>query len=688
MEATDFIHEPSGQKHLEKIDQSHMRFHDKETHDLDSYPVATLSHENAQTGQKFTIPISAKGFLHVGRDPKCDFSIDSIIVSKQQFRIYAIIYDAEKLDDYPPSIYCEDLESMNGTYVNDVLIGILGNERIGHLLTDGDLIEIRPDWKFRFNQPRSRITSHMSLPDAELQYFRDRFTISNHVLGSGIAGEVFLANRVGTPKQVACKVVKLSSSGHALPGSQSQTESNQQYDADLMRKTYLREVCILSKLNHPNIISIEKAFLSNDRLYMFTELAAAGDLYTYFDSCDNRLGDGHARLITRQIALALEYLHSKGIAHRDIKMENILITNTDVGSRVILTDFGLANHTDKSTGRLFSSVGTEGYVAPEIVGSDLSLSRGYTTAADMWSFGILTWSLLTGESAIPRGRLSQLEEIDATKNFISSDEKEAAQKWSYLHTRARSFLRGLLAIDAGQRMTAVQTVNHPWYKEPPASIAIEKAYARVIQFWRPRGDGDILEYLPGYVAPAVEGVGSVRRKRLPDASLSPYFNLDRHLQSRSPQMAKRRRILDDLKESGESFMDAELQQNVPRHSARSTDQIPVISVAGSDLFGSHTALVNKQIANSANFSYKTSEDMSETGMNQKAIGDSQSHLTSSSKANNVCSSNLNDARVRKETDSANQGIHDAASQLLTRFCSAKAFMDKVNMVRKEKVMKA
>ncbi|CAD6439716.1 ddae8d5f-1741-4f7b-b46d-a3c257f53528 [Sclerotinia trifoliorum] len=685
MEATDFIiDEPSGQKHLENIDQSLMRFHGKEKHDLDSYPIAMLSHENAQTGQKFTIPISAKGFLRVGRDPKCDFSIDSIIVSKQQFRIYAIIYDAEKLDEYPPSIYCEDLESMNGTYVNDVLIGKLGNERIGHLLADGDLIEIRPDWKFRFNQPRSRMTSHMSLPDVELQYFRDRFTISNHVLGSGIAGEVFLANRVGTSKQVACKVVKLSSSG--LPGSQSQTESNQQYEADLRRKTYLREVCILSRLNHPNIISIEKAFLSNDRLYLFTELAAAGDLYTYFDSCDNRLGDGQARLITRQIALALEYLHTKGIAHRDIKMENILITNTDVGSRVILTDFGLANHTEKSTGRLFSCVGTEGYVAPEIVGSDSTLNRGYTIAADMWSFGILTWSLLTGESEIPRGRLSQLEEIEATKHFISSDEKEAAEKWSYLHTRARSFLRGLLAIDAGQRMTAVQALNHPWYKEPSASLAIEQAYARAIQFWRPRGDGDILEYLPGYVAPAGGGVGSVRRKRLPDASQSPYFNLDRHLQSRSPQMAKRRQILDDLKESGESFMDAELQQDIPRHNTRIRDQISVNSVAGSDLFGSQTALANKQIANSANFSDRTSEDVSKTGINQRAIGNSRS-LTSSTKTNSACSSTLNDARVRKETDPANQGIHDAASQFLTGFCSAKAFMDKVNVVRKEKIMK-
>lgn len=50
-------------------------------------------------------------------------------------------------------IYCEDLESSNGTYVNGFLIGIMGNERIGHLLSDGDVIEIRPYWKFCFSQP-------------------------------------------------------------------------------------------------------------------------------------------------------------------------------------------------------------------------------------------------------------------------------------------------------------------------------------------------------------------------------------------------------------------------------------------------------------------------------------------------------------------------------------------------------
>lgn len=78
------------------------------------------------------------------------------LVSKQHFRIYSIIY--EKLGEneeqkFPPLIYCEDLESTNGTYVNDVCIGILSQERVGHLLNDGDIIEIKPKWRFRFHQP-------------------------------------------------------------------------------------------------------------------------------------------------------------------------------------------------------------------------------------------------------------------------------------------------------------------------------------------------------------------------------------------------------------------------------------------------------------------------------------------------------------------------------------------------------
>lgn len=83
--------------------------------------------------------------------PCSRYSIVDDRISKRHFRIYSIIYDANSLD-FPPLIYCEDLESSNGTYVNGVLIGKITQERVGYLLCDGDVVEIRPLWKFRFHQ--------------------------------------------------------------------------------------------------------------------------------------------------------------------------------------------------------------------------------------------------------------------------------------------------------------------------------------------------------------------------------------------------------------------------------------------------------------------------------------------------------------------------------------------------------
>lgn len=98
--------------------------------------------------------------------------------------------------------------------------------------------------------------------------------------------------------------------------------------------------------------------------YMFTELAPGGDLFSYLASNGGHLEDWHARVISRQIILAIEFMHTNGIAHRDIKPENVLIMQTDCGGRVVLTDFGLANTANGRTGRLNSVVGSEGFLAP------------------------------------------------------------------------------------------------------------------------------------------------------------------------------------------------------------------------------------------------------------------------------------------------------------------------------------
>lgn len=90
------------------------------------------------------------------------YTLDISCISKHHFRVYAISYeDTHNGDDAPdddfhaPLIFCEDLESSNGTYINGKLIGRIGKERVGYLLTHGDVIEVRPYWTFLFLQRES-----------------------------------------------------------------------------------------------------------------------------------------------------------------------------------------------------------------------------------------------------------------------------------------------------------------------------------------------------------------------------------------------------------------------------------------------------------------------------------------------------------------------------------------------------
>ena len=111
------------------------------------------------------IPITPGVEIRFGRErigPKSDleaqkrktsfYLIDDPRVSKAHFRIYTIVYDVNKMNEFPPQIYCGDLESTNGTFLNGVCIGKLGDDKMGHLLCDGDVVEIKPDWQFEFRQ--------------------------------------------------------------------------------------------------------------------------------------------------------------------------------------------------------------------------------------------------------------------------------------------------------------------------------------------------------------------------------------------------------------------------------------------------------------------------------------------------------------------------------------------------------
>jgi serine/threonine protein kinase len=110
------------------------------------------------------------------------------------------------------------------------------------------------------------------------------------------------------------------------------------------------------------------------------------------------LSEGQVRLIMEQLLLTIDFIHKKGVVHRDIKLDNILINKIEEGEyKVKIADFGMAsfikrsNNGQRDDGQLYMKCGTPGYVAPEILRGE-----GYNSKCDIFSMGSLFFNLLTG----------------------------------------------------------------------------------------------------------------------------------------------------------------------------------------------------------------------------------------------------------------------------------------------------
>ncbi|CZR59166.1 related to myosin light chain kinase 2 [Phialocephala subalpina] len=666
-------------------------------------PVASLVYQSDH-GHNMELPIYAGKELCIGRldDGKCSFFIPDSRVSKRHFRIYSVIYDKEKCDEFQPLIYCEDLESTNGTYVNDRCIGMIGFERIGHLLTHGDIIEIKPDWRFRFQHHSDTSMPQCMTQLQDQEHFADKYAISDRVLGQGQYGAVYLGTEVGTSKQLACKVINLSEAADNLAEHSSAVAGKAWHErVERARegiRLVMREIKILSKLSHPNIVDLKKTFCSNTHLYIFTELAPGGDLFSYIDKHDDKLSDLQSRVISRQIVLAIQYIHSQGIAHRDIKPENVLIMQTDFGGRVVLTDFGFANYIHKSSGRLMSKLGTSGFIAPEVDSVDV-VKGGYTTAADLWSLGVLTACLLTGYSIIPREEFTQISQNEIADRFLGAHDDFTRERWQSMSGRASHFLRNLLAMDPEKRMTADQALAHSWFTKPPTEAAlIEEGYKRVIRFWRKRDeDEEVMEDLPGRtpISYANESTttGPRFRRKLPDASSSPYFGLDRHINQKIA--SKRKNVLAEVNNSGARFLTSDSYRNMPNRrgvniSAQRDKQVNVEIVDGRDMFGSFS---NGLSNGSQQF------DMDEISLVptkpvprleetiEFSMGDSVIPETPQPEAMIETQDESPPTRVRVESENDEErSMHDEVAKTIPKYSSAKVLKDELMKKRLEKEM--
>lgn len=148
-----------------------------------------------------------------------------------------------------------------------------------------------------------------------------------------------------------------------------------------------REIHHHRRLHHPNVMQLYEVLATESYIWMVTELCAGGELYDYLVE-RSTMHEPEARRIFGQLCLAVAYVHERGIVHRDLKLENVLL---DEKCNVKLGDFGFTREYEAK--RLMETYcGTTGYAAPEMLAG-----RKYTgQEVDIWSLGVILYALLCG----------------------------------------------------------------------------------------------------------------------------------------------------------------------------------------------------------------------------------------------------------------------------------------------------
>lgn len=213
---------------------------------------------------------------------------------------------------------------------------------------------------------------------------------------------------------------------------------------DRTRKTR-KEVEILYKMRHRNIIHLCGWFEDSTYVYMALEYVQGRDLSKFFK---NELPKKHiTKSIIKQVVRALLYCHKKGILHRDIKLENILI---DHENKIKLTDFGLCR-IKKYTDEYFNGVvGTARYIAPEILHN-----KDYNESIDVWGLGIVLFILLTGEYPFD-GKKKETIFIRIKNNDIKYGNYD-------LTSTEIKLLKRLLCKDPRYRIQLEDITKHEWF---------------------------------------------------------------------------------------------------------------------------------------------------------------------------------------------------------------------------------
>lgn len=253
-------------------------------------------------------------------------------------------------------------------------------------------------------RPKQRPTLSADFAASESVYYRKPGNES--VVGSGTYGKVFKGVHVYTKDMVALKKIRME-------GERDGVSNNLQiayiYMTDMIPQfpvTAIREIKLLQSLNHDNIVKLQEVMVEKNDCFMVFEYLSH-DLTGLLNHPTFRLEQGHKKDLAKQLFEGLDYLHRRGVLHRDIKAANILVSNT---GQLKLADFGLARFYAKRAKLDYTNrVITIWYRSPELLLGETQ----YGPAVDIWSAACVLVEIFTKHAIFPGdgGEINQLDKI-------------------------------------------------------------------------------------------------------------------------------------------------------------------------------------------------------------------------------------------------------------------------------------
>ena len=221
------------------------------------------------------------------------------------------------------------------------------------------------------------------------------------------------------------------------------------------------EIDTLKALDHPHIIKLFEYFEDYNNIYIIMESAKGGELLDVINSnykAGYRLNEQWIGVVYEQVIGAISYVHARGIMHKDIKAENIMLLDDGHSAthpHAVIIDLGLAEMFDKQKGRSTNIAGTPVTMAPEV------WNQCFGPKCDVWSLGVVLFQLLSGKLpfiAKTCKKRDWLEVLSQPPNWKRLD---------HCSPGARTLCVDMLQYDEAKRPTAQECLAYPWFKEAP-----------------------------------------------------------------------------------------------------------------------------------------------------------------------------------------------------------------------------